>query len=341
MKNILKRSAGIIVILAIVLVTSFAAAVPAYAAPTDEILNFVIMVDVNDDASLNMTYHIDWMVLDDSIGELEWIDLGVPNSYHTDITPLSDSIDYIEDNGNSLAIYLDRGYGEGEAVTVEFSMVQDHMYQIDKWVEGETVYTFTPAWFDGMDVDNLYILWNADKAGAWQPDCIQQDGYLVFYTSLSAGDSYTMTVVYPNDAYGFSIENQNNGGGNGGGGGGDSDFGIFEAIGGLIAGLIALAFTAAPFVLFYKFVKWIASGLGFGSNQKTEKKIVRTKIEYYDNCPSCGMAREEGKDSCQYCGRSMIKSKEVIEEKDIKNPEKYTKKGTYRYGDSGNTYINV
>lgn len=76
-----------------------------------------------------MTYQIDWTVLDDFIGKLEWIDLGVPNKYHENITPLSDTVDHILDNGNTLAIYLDRGYGESETVSVAFSMTQDHMYQ--------------------------------------------------------------------------------------------------------------------------------------------------------------------------------------------------------------------
>ena len=67
-------------------------AIPVLADPTDEILDFTITVDVNEDASLNMLYHIDWEVLDDSVGELEWIDLGVPNRYHENITPLSDTI---------------------------------------------------------------------------------------------------------------------------------------------------------------------------------------------------------------------------------------------------------
>ena len=66
----------------IVLLVLFMATVPA-SADTDEILNFTITVDVNEDASLDMTYHIEWKVLDDSIGELDWIDLGVPNKYHT------------------------------------------------------------------------------------------------------------------------------------------------------------------------------------------------------------------------------------------------------------------
>ena len=58
-----------------------------------------------------------------------------------------------------------------------------------------------------------------------------------------------------------------------------------------------------------------------------EKKITRTKIEYFTNCPGCGAPREEGKDSCPYCGRSMIKNKEVVEESQIDHPERYTRNG--------------
>ena len=340
MNRITKFSVRCMIFTVIALVLMFLPAVDSHAEATDRIKDFAITVDVNEDASLQMTYHIDWEVLDDSIGKLEWIDLGVPNYYHDNIVPLSDTVDHINDNGNSLAIYLDRPYGEGETVSLEFSMTQDHMYQIDKWVEGETAYTFTPAWFDSMEVERLTIRWNALNAGAWQPDCLQENGYLVFETALSEGEKYTMSVVYPNDAFAFSVDRQA-GNGNNNGNGTDDDFGVWEVIGGLIVLAITLFVIISPFVFLFKFIRWIIEGIGFGSKQEMKKKITRTKIEYYENCPSCGAAREEGKDSCQYCGRSMIKSKEIIEENQIDNPENYTKKGTYRYGDSGNTYIRV
>ena len=322
------------VILLIMVIAFMIPAVPVMADATDEIRDFTITVDVNEDASLNMNYHIEWEVLDDSIGELEWIDIGVPNSFHEDVEPISDTIDHIDDNGSSLAIYLDRGYGEDEIVSVDFSMKQDHMYQIDKWVEGESVYTFTPAWFDGMDVDRLTIRWNAENAGAWQPDCLQEDGYLVFETSLAAGEKYTISVVYPNDVFGFVPERQAGGSGgdykdsyDGSYKSGNGGYSIAEGIGILIGIVIFLGFIAAPFIALYKFIRWIAGGTGFGSGisgqQQTKKKITRTKIEYYESCPGCGAVREDGKDKCAYCGRSMIKSKEVLEEDQIEEPEKY------------------
>ena len=320
--------------------------IQAKAQATDELEDFAITVDVQEDASMKMTYHLTWKVLDDSIGALEWIDLGVPNSHHEDITPLSETIDHIEDNGNKLAIYLDRSYGEGETVSLDFSMNQDHMYQIDKWTEGETVYTFTPAWFDTMEIKQLTIRWNAAQASAWQPDCLQEEGYLVFRTSLAAGDKYTLSVTYPNDAFGFDVSRQQGEGDDGSrsmdsGSSEDEELGIFELIGGMFVGLIGLFVIVAPFIFIYKMFMWIMDGIGFGPRQETKKKITRTKIDYFDNCPSCGAAREEGKDSCQYCGRSMIKSEVVLKEEEIEEPEKYNKKGTYRYGDSGHTYIRV
>ena len=345
---------GLLPMLALLLCLVFAV-LPAQAAPTDEILSFEITVDVNDDASLNMIYRIEWKVLYDGGGsdKLTWVDLGVPNRYHTDIRPLSSTIKRIEDKGSALAIYLDREYGKNEVVTFEFAMTQDHMYQIDKWVQGETVFTLTPAWFDDFSVDSLIIRWNADQAGAWQPDCLQENGYLVFKTQLSPGGQYTMSVVYPNDAFGFSADRQNDENG-----GKDPEYPVDwepndstagETIAEIIAGFLGLIiaaglFIVGPIVLIVKFIRWITGGASFSagaSGGQTEKKITRTKIVYYDNCPSCGSAREEGKDNCPYCGRSMIKSKEVVEESQIEKPERYSQNGTYRYGSSPNTYIRV
>ena len=210
MKYAAKKSVKCLLLTAVLLFSILFSALPAKAAPTDEILNFTIQVDVNDDASLSMTYHIEWKVLYDGGGseKLTWINLGVPNKHHTHISDYSSTVSRIEDAGSTLKIYLDRAYGKNEVVVVEFFMIQDHMYQIDKWNEGETVYSFTPAWFDDFTVDELVILWNAENAGAWQPDCMQEDGYLVFRSKLSPGERYTMDVVYANDTFGFSPDRQ-------------------------------------------------------------------------------------------------------------------------------------
>jgi hypothetical protein len=164
-------TAAVLLVLLLSLSPAFATAARA-DTPTDEIEHFLITVDVQEDASLKMTYHIDWKVLnDDKYGPLEWVNIGLPNSHHSEVTALSGSISSIDDTGSSLDIYLDRSYYKDETASFEFSFVQDHMYQIDRYAEGETVFAFTPAWFDEIAVDDLTIKWNADKAGAWQPDC--------------------------------------------------------------------------------------------------------------------------------------------------------------------------
>ena len=304
--------------------------------PTDEIEHFQITVDVREDASLEMTYHIDWKVLDDEkYGPLTWADIGVPNNHHSAVTALV-GVDHIEDKGNTLAVYLDRDYYKDETASFEFSFVQDNMYQIDRYTDGETVYTFTPAWFDEIEVKDLTIRWNGDKAQAWQPDCLQDNGYLVFSTALAPGKHYKMSVTYLNDAFGFSKEHQ--AGGSSSKTIPDENDILYTAVGAFI---VLFVFIFLPVFLIVKFVRWITGGTGFGGSGSEGKKIVRTKIEYYENCPSCGAVREEGKDDCPYCGHSMIKSKEVVEEKDLEKPEAYRKAGTYRYGTVPNTYIHV
>ena len=303
------------------LIMSAPLAMTAKAADaTDEIEHFLITVDVQ--------------------GPLTWADIGVPNRNHTDVTAISDNIDHIEDKGNTLAIYFDQSYYADDVASFEFSFVQDHMYQIDRFAEGETAFIYTPAWFDGIEVKDLTIRWNADKAGAWQPECVQDGGYLVFSASLSAGERYSVTVAYPNDAFAFSVDRQADGGGSSGGGSSGSEF-TMEDLPYAILGLVFfLMIFVMPIIFFIKFVRWIAGGLGFGSDSDSpemEKKITRTKIVYYENCPGCGAGRVEGKDECPYCGHTMIKSKEIVEEKDLEKPEKYTKTGTYRYGNSPDT----
>ena len=180
----------------------------AYAAPTDEILNYDITVSVNDDATLDMTYHIDWKVLEsDSLGPVEWVTVGIPNSHYISYDALTDNISDISYSSSDGAIRIDFDdkYYEGEVISFEFKVVQDYMYQVDKFTMGETVYSFTPGWFDGIDVDSLVIKWESDKATSWTPDCLMDGPYLVWDTYLGANETYTISVTYPNDAFGFDM----------------------------------------------------------------------------------------------------------------------------------------
>ena len=318
-----------------------ALSVTASAADLDEILEYRITVDVNEDGTLRMVYHIDWKVLDsDSEGPLSWVTVGIPNKHYVSYEALSSTIrriSYDSAGGGSLRIDFDRKYYRDEVVSFEFGLVQDYLYEMNLLSEGETVYEFTPGWFNDLRVDALTLRWNGDKAESWSPSC-EMDGeaYLVWRTSLGKGQKFTVSVTYPNDAFRFDSSKTLRSGDTGSGGGEDGGAAL---IGGFSTFAIVALIVARIAAAFRRYSS--SANLGGG----TTKKITRTKIEYYPACPGCGSPRPEGKDNCEYCGRSFIKSEEKIEEKDIPKEEKElrdrTENGLYRYSSSPNTYVRV
>ena len=119
------------------------------STPTDEILNYDITVDVNEDATLHITYDISWLVLDsDDAGPLTWVKIGIPNKRNISYEALSDNISSISlsDSGGSYAnVYFEDSYYEDDIVEFRFSIDQDYMYQMNQPEEGYTVYAFTPG----------------------------------------------------------------------------------------------------------------------------------------------------------------------------------------------------
>ena len=315
-------------------------AMRAAAADLDEILNYTITVDVNEDATLHMVYHIDWKVLDStSEGPLEWVKIGVPNSHYSSMEGRSDAVRRISgmnENGETYArIDLDRAYYAGEVAQIEFELTQDYMYQVDMMTEGETVYRLTPGWFDDIRVDEMTIRWNADKVLSHDPDSLVEGGYCTWTKPLSKGEKYRVTVTYPNDAFGFDTSKEILSGterSSDGSGGGDG----FYAFLGMLFVLTPIVLAIALPILHFKNSANLTGG---------RKKITRTKVEYYPVCQGCGAARPEGANNCAYCGRSFIKSEEVVEEKDIPPEEKELRRkntnGLYRYSHDPNTYIRV
>ena len=315
-------------------------AMRAAAADLDEILNYTITVDVNEDATLHMVYHIDWKVLDStSEGQLEWVKIGVPNSHYSSMEGRSDAVRRISgmnENGETYArIDLDRAYYAGEVAQIEFELTQDYMYQVDMMTEGETVYRLTPGWFDDIRVDEMTIRWNADKVLSHDPDSVVEGGYCTWTKPLSKGEKYRVTVTYPNDAFGFDTSKEILSGterSSDGSGGGDG----FYAFLGMLFVLTPIVLAIALPILHFKNSANLTGG---------RKKITRTKVEYYPVCQGCGAARPEGANNCAYCGRSFIKSEEVVEEKDIPPEEKELRRkntnGLYRYSHDPNTYIRV
>lgn len=130
------------------------------AKPLDEIEKETIWIDVQSDGSMNITYEIDWRVLDSTTdGPLSWVKIGIPNEYVEEITPLSDSIDdisYYGSGGDYVRVDLDREYHAGETVKIRFSIHQHRMYEESG--NGYN-YRFMPGWFDNIAIRELLICW--------------------------------------------------------------------------------------------------------------------------------------------------------------------------------------
>ena len=342
MHNRLMKNKLVTVVMTCILLIglAFAFPVPSVAgAPTDEILDYSIVVDVKEDGTLDMTYSIAWKVLEsDSLGPLEWVSIGIPNKHCESYEALTDNIDYLKldkSKGSYVNVYLKDKYYKDDVADFSFKITMDYMYLMD--VEtGFTEYTFTPGWFDEIDTDHLEIRWNGEKADRFSPECETVDGYYVWETSLKAGEKFTVHVIYPNDAYGFRELEQSETED-------EEEMGLAAALAILFSFFIAIAI---PVYVIVRVVKAAIREFTEFSGLTSNTKITRTKIEYYESCPGCGASRQEGKETCAYCGKNMVKSKEVIQEEKLPESEraalrKMNKDGTYRLSSSPNTYVHV
>ncbi|MCR5432505.1 MAG: hypothetical protein K6E95_08105, partial [Lachnospiraceae bacterium] len=190
-KYSLKKLSAVFIAALLAAITLFLPNAPAGASsPTDEILNYEITIDVNDDATLKMVYHLEWKVLDDSIGKVEWVDIGVPNSNVISANPLGSNITSLTPTskgaGNSVvSVYFNKAYAEGEIIPIDFEIIQDYMYEMNILKEGESVFYFTPGWFNEIAVDKITISWNADKVLSQSHGATVSDGRLIWEGSLA------------------------------------------------------------------------------------------------------------------------------------------------------------
>lgn len=175
----------------------------ASAANLDEIRNYTIEITpYEEDGSLDMTYHITWEVLDStSEGPMDWVKIGIPNRHVEDIEALSDNIEkisYYNDGGDYIRIDFDQKYYAGDMVEFDFRFHQHQMY---RQMGHNREYTFTPGWFDDIDVDLLTIRWDSDKVKSVSPHPFENDGSYYWTTPLYEGEKYTVTVIYPDEAF--------------------------------------------------------------------------------------------------------------------------------------------
>lgn len=179
--------------------------ITAFAArgPLDEIQNYTIQVDMRPDGTMDIKYHIVWKVLDDtSEVPLSWVKIGNPNKYVDQITALSSNIkniEYYADGGSYIRIDFDREYKKNEVITFEYVIHQSRMYVIDKDAH-LCRYSFTPGWFDEIEVKEIKILWNS--ANVIESNSHTTEGnYLVWTGSLKMSERLNASVKYNLDVF--------------------------------------------------------------------------------------------------------------------------------------------
>lgn len=340
-----KLCKGLALFLIALLIFAATAVKPVSAEFIDEITDYEITVDVNEDGTLNMHYHIEWLVLDDEIGKLEYVWIGIPNSHFISYTAVSPNIKKIQFQKSSTTLRIDfyekDYYGEGETAIIEFDLVQDYMYGF--WQENQKVeYQFTPAWFDEANVDKLVIRWNNENVDSYSPAATVEDGYVVWETYLPAKSKFTVNVTYMPESYNFDTTRGHavdDWGGSRSSGGDDDDSWSFGDVFATVVG--ALIFFGGGGLFILGIIASIIDSIKSGFTTKTvkEKKIKRTLIEYYPSCPNCGAPRAENATVCEYCGTNFIKSEEVIEEDDPKYKQMVTD-GDYKTSNP-NIFVHV
>lgn len=212
-KNIQKRVGSFIMMVGIFIMCFYTLSNPVLAASSnlDEIQYYEIKVDVRQDGTLDIRYAIVWEVLSDKNGiePVSWVDVGIPNEHVDQIQILTDNIksaEYSSKSGGSyVRIDFKEKYYEGEVISFEFSIHQSYMYLLD---ERNTVrYSFTPGWFEDIEIDNLQIEW-AIKDGFTinETDSNEQSStyYIWSYQNLAEGEKVTANVKY--NSAGFYVD---------------------------------------------------------------------------------------------------------------------------------------
>lgn len=172
--------------------------------PLDEIRDYTITVNMRPDGTMDIRYHLEWKVLNDSReGPLEWVKIGIPNKHVDGITALSDNIKdikyYASDGGHYIRIDFDRAYYEGETVIFDYTIHQSYMYVIEK-ENNICRYSFTPGWFEEIVVKNITIKWSSMNVIESTSQKIE-DGYLIWNSSLGLGERMNASVRYNLDVF--------------------------------------------------------------------------------------------------------------------------------------------
>lgn len=180
----------------------------AESGDMDYIRSYIVTVDPREDGTADITYDIDWQVIDgDATDYLSWVKIGLANSSVDELTPLTDTISdlqYSSDGGSYAKVVFTQRYyspavaaqnGGESSVRFAFRVHQSHLFT--KNDDGTATFNFTPGWFDDLSVENMQVRWRnydgfvADNTGI--------DGeYLTWdFGALKHGQAANVHVTVP------------------------------------------------------------------------------------------------------------------------------------------------
>lgn len=224
--------------------------------PLDEIQDYTIKVDPRPDGTLDITYNITWKVLDATTeGPLTWVKIGVPNKNFEVNEEYSNNIEKVSllKEGSDVFARIDfkKAYIEDDVVRFFYTIHQSNMYtrDLDKHI---CRYSFTPGWFDNIEVKHIKIMWNQKNVINTNTE-VNEDGYLIWEDRLPQENRLNASVEYNLDVFTTSEEGEAE----------DNNISVGMAI-----GIIVIIVIVAILV-----IAWIDddydSGSGFGGRHTT------------------------------------------------------------------------
>lgn len=179
------------------------------AKDIDQINKYYITVEPRKDGTLDIYYDIEWEVLDDSVGPLTWVQIGIPNSHVDSVKSTSSVVKsakyYQSGNEDFVRIDFKDSYNAGEIVKFKFSIHQSYMYEIS----GSTCkYTFIPGWFDDIKVKDIKVFWEAANVLSSTAKETNSDNYLVWEDTLSKGKKLKTSITYDKSTFKLDEEKQ-------------------------------------------------------------------------------------------------------------------------------------
>lgn len=180
---------GLLILIIYVLYTS---------RPLDEITDYQVYVETQNDGSMDITYRYEWKVLNDTReGPLTWVRLGLPNN-HCEVTDFGGAIDHVSNSylfsEPVLKAYLDRNYYKDQTAVFWFTIHQEDMLCMNRDDSQKPFYDFTPGWFNDIPIRHYTFTWKQGNYIVGHNADREEDGYLVWEGSLKKGGTRQMKV---------------------------------------------------------------------------------------------------------------------------------------------------